>query len=271
MDAILDGVRIFYQPVGSDQNYPLIVMHGGPGLDHTEMHPWLDPLSDTFHLLYMDLRGQGRSERVDPTTLTLETFAGDVGRLADALGLERYAVLGHSFGAFVALAHAVECGLPALNLKGTATHYIISSGSASMSKSMPEIEANLAAFEPVELREQVTQSWALEPEVKTQEDAARLMEMQMPFHFARVDSEGHRRYQEHGDQVIYAPEVLAHFSEAGYSIEYEEANAHPDRRIRSHLHPTGCPRSACRHSRQRTGGHSRRRAHDLYRAAGNLF
>ncbi len=36
MEATIDGVRIFYLPVGSERGYPLVVLHGGPGLDHTE-------------------------------------------------------------------------------------------------------------------------------------------------------------------------------------------------------------------------------------------
>src|SRR5579864_5234673 len=101
MEAIIDGVRIFYTTVGAESNYPLIVLHGGPGFDHTEMHPWLDPLANTFRLIYVDERGQGRSERVDPQSLTLRHFAEDVSGLAAALGLDRYALLGHSFGAFI--------------------------------------------------------------------------------------------------------------------------------------------------------------------------
>lgn len=214
MDVTIDGTRIFYLPVGSDENYPLILLHGGPGLDHTEMHPWLDPLSDTFRLIYVDQRGQGRSERVDPATLTLDRFAEDVGKLAEALGLERYALLGHSYGAFVALTHAVK--------RGDASHYIISSGSASMRKSMPEIQENLAIFEPVELREQVTASWDREPHARTQDDVAELMRMQMPFHFASVESDAYRRYMDVEEGAIYAPEVLAYAATHEYDIEYED-------------------------------------------------
>ncbi len=214
MDIEINGTHIFYLPVGSPDNLPLIVLHGGPGLDHTEMHPWLDPLSDQFFLLYVDLRGQGRSARVDPASLTLELFAADVSALADALRLRRYAVLGHSFGSFVALAHAVE--------QGTASQYVISGGTASFTKSEPEIKHNLETFLPEELREQVTESWALEAHARTAEDAARIMEMQMSFHFARVDSAGYRRYQEHGNHTIYAPEVLAYFATAEYPVEYED-------------------------------------------------
>lgn len=214
MDVTIDGARLFCLPLGSEQNYPLIVLHGGPGLDHTMFRPWLDPLGDTFRLIYLDLRGHGRSERVDPSTLTLSRYAEDVTKLAEALGLERYAVLGHSYGAFVTLAHAVE--------QGGASHYITSAGSASMSKSMPEIQANLASFEPVELRQQVTESWAQEPNVATAEECVELLRMQMPFHFASVDSDAYRRFTAE-DHTIYAPEVLAYTAARDYAMEYEEA------------------------------------------------
>lgn len=221
MDVTIDGVRIFYAPVGSSTKHPLIVLHGGPGLDHSEMHPWMDPLADTFYLIYVDLRGQGRSERVDPSTLTLPRFAEDVTRLAEALGFERYAVLGHSFGSFVTLAHAVE--------QGGASHYFLSAATASFTKSLPEIQANLDAFEPIELREEVKRSWALEPAVKTQQDFAEVMRLQMPFHFASVESVGYWRYLALGDRTVYAPEVLAYFAEHEYAIEYDERLGEIDR------------------------------------------
>ncbi len=216
MEATIDGVGVFYLPVGDEKNYPMFVLHGGPGLDHTEMHPYLDRLSDTFRLIYVDLRGNGRSQRVDPATLTLSVFAADVTKLAAALGIERYALLGHSFGSFVTLAHAIE--------QGGASHYIISGGSASFTKTGKEVEENLANFEPIELRAQVTESWALEPKAKTQEDVAKLMEMQMPFHFSTTQSEAYRRYMaaEAEGRAIYSPEVLAYFSANSYLIEYED-------------------------------------------------
>ena len=214
MDAIVDGTRIFYEPVGSPENYPLIVLHGGPGLDHTEMTPWLDPLRSDFYLIYVDERGQGRSERVDPATLSLSRFAADVTGLATALSLSQYAVLGHSFGAMIALTHAVE--------RGDATHYVISSGTASFTKSGAEIEANLAAFLPIELRDMTRQSWAMEPLVKTEEDCAQLMRMQMPFHFANVNSDAYLSYMQEEDRCIYSPTVLAYFAANDYSIELED-------------------------------------------------
>src|SRR3954447_5926227 len=138
----------------------LIALHGGPGLDHTMFGAWLDPLCDDgVRLLLVDERAQGRSEPAASETRTLEQHARDADAPPPAPGLERYVVLGHSFGAFIALQHAVDfSGRPA----GT----IVSSGLPS-ERFLDHVERQLAAFEPVELREQVTQSWAREAEART--------------------------------------------------------------------------------------------------------
>src|SRR5215210_218006 len=103
------------------EGYPLIVLHGGPGLDHRMFGDYLDPLTDAFSLLLVDQRAQGRSERPPEETWTLAQMAADVDALARSLELDRYAVLGHSYGAFVALQNAVD-------FRGAAERTIVSSG-----------------------------------------------------------------------------------------------------------------------------------------------
>src|SRR5438046_437240 len=145
-------------------DYPLIVLHGGPGDDHHEFGDYLDPLGDRYRLLLVDQRGQGRSGPSDERTWTLPQMAADVVLLAKALGLERYAVLGHSYGAFVALQNAVD-------FPGMASQTIVSAGLPS-ARFLDRVWDSLAAFEPEELREQVTSSWEIEKTMTTQEEAA---------------------------------------------------------------------------------------------------
>jgi proline iminopeptidase len=193
-----DGYRMFVQEVGS--GFPLIVLHGGPGMDHTTFRPWLDPLGDEFRLLYVDERGQGRSERVDPATLSVEVFARDVDLLAEALGLERFALLGHSFGAIVATWHAIELG--------TAEAYVISGGAEETGAMLADVEASLAALG--ERGRAIADSWEAEQDVETDEDLAELMRVQMPFHFHGEVPPGY------GEETVYSPEVLRHFARNGY-------------------------------------------------------
>jgi proline iminopeptidase len=207
--------RLYVEERGAGE-LALIVLHGGPGLDHTMFGEWLDPLGDACRLLLVDERAQGRSEPSAPETWTLEQHARDVDALATALGLERYVVLGHSFGAFIALQHAVEfTGRPA----GT----VISSGSPSERRLMGHVERELERFEPVELREQVQASWAREAEARTQDEVRVLLEEQLPFHFAdprdpRIDA---MRAAMAG--AVYAPDVLRTAATDGYGhIEVED-------------------------------------------------
>jgi proline iminopeptidase len=197
------------------EGYPLLVLHGGPGLDHHEFADYLDPLTDRYRLVLVDQRAQGLSALCDPGTWTLRQMTADVVALARALGVPRYAVLGHSFGAFVALQWAVE--FP--DELGPA---IISSGLPS-SRYLDRIADNLTTFEPVELRERVAASWTREQEVRTAEDVASLMHDQMPFHFADPHDPRIADFERRSAGSVYSAEVLRHFSRAGYGdIDVED-------------------------------------------------
>jgi pimeloyl-ACP methyl ester carboxylesterase len=80
----------------------LVLLHGGPGYDHTSFKPAFSRLADIAQIVYYDHRGHGRSDARAPEEWTLDVFADDVVRLCDALGIVKPIVLGQSFGGFVA-------------------------------------------------------------------------------------------------------------------------------------------------------------------------
>jgi pimeloyl-ACP methyl ester carboxylesterase len=90
-----DGARLREKPT-------LILLHGGPGYDHSGFKPIFSRLADVAQIVYVDHRGHGRSSRRPASEWTLDTFADDVPRLCDALGVVKPIVLGQSFGGFVA-------------------------------------------------------------------------------------------------------------------------------------------------------------------------
>lgn len=96
--AAINGTELFYVIVG--EGLPCLMMHGGLGFDHNVLHPSLDPLGDTFNLIYYDHRGNGRSGTPDKETMTHAQFAADGDALAEHLGHEKVAVIGHSYGGF---------------------------------------------------------------------------------------------------------------------------------------------------------------------------
>ena len=206
--------RLFADLRGPEHLPPLIVLHGGPGLDHHEFADYLDPLTDTVRLVLLDMRAQGESDRDAPEdTWTLPQMAADVGAVARALGAEQYAVFGHSYGAFVALQEAIS-------EPGAAAASIVCCGVPS-SRYLDDIPAKLETFEPLELREQVRASWASEASVTTEADFARIMDEQLPWHFGDPEDP---RIPEYARRSAgrYAPDVLRKFSAAGYGgIEAE--------------------------------------------------
>jgi proline iminopeptidase len=102
-----NGVLIYYVEFGKGP--PLMVLHGGPGADHTYFLPWLLPLARTHRLIFIDERGSGQSERLqDVTKYTIENMADDVEAVRIALNLGKIDVLGHSCGGVLAEAYALK-------------------------------------------------------------------------------------------------------------------------------------------------------------------
>lgn len=101
--ATNDGVRIRYEVEGSGP--PLVLHIGFLG----SLEDWsradtryTEALRDTFRLILLDPRGQGRSDAPhDPASYTLEARAGDVIAVLDALGIDRAHFWGYSMGGSV--------------------------------------------------------------------------------------------------------------------------------------------------------------------------
>lgn len=97
-------VSLFVKVVG--HGHPLLLMHGGPGLDHTTLSS-LEPLADRFTLIFYDHRCNGRSSGA-VASMTWDNLTADAEALRQMLGFHEWAVLGHSFGGHVALEYALR-------------------------------------------------------------------------------------------------------------------------------------------------------------------
>ena len=210
--------HLFVVERGDVSALPLLVLHGGPGLDHTMFGDYLDPLGERYRLVLIDGRAQGRSDRdSDPASWTLQQHASDVSAVAAALGVARYVVLGHSYGAFVALQHAADA-------PGAAAATVVSSGVPS-SRYLEEVEKGLAVFEPAELRAQVTASWEREATIDSDADVAALLHDQLPWHFADPRDPRIPAYTARSAGMVGSAAVLraASLEGGGLTIEVEEA------------------------------------------------
>jgi proline iminopeptidase len=111
--ALPDGTRIFFEVIGTKlvpegptmrERPTMLLLHGGPGVDHSVMSHVLAPLSNAAQLVLLDHRGQGRSDGDDPDEWMLDRWVRDIADFCAVLELEHPIILGQSFGGVVALA-----------------------------------------------------------------------------------------------------------------------------------------------------------------------
>jgi pimeloyl-ACP methyl ester carboxylesterase len=91
-----DGDRMSERPT-------LLLLHGGPGADHSLFKPEFEALAGLAQIVYLDQRGSGRSDPGTPDTWTWDQWADDVAAFCGALGIARTHLVGTSSGALVAL------------------------------------------------------------------------------------------------------------------------------------------------------------------------
>jgi pimeloyl-ACP methyl ester carboxylesterase len=117
MHVFVNGVRLFFDVEGAKfvpdgpmmrEKPTLLLLHGGPGFDHSIYKPAYSALADTAQVIYLDHRGNGRSEDGPREGWNLAQWGDDVRAFCDVLGIANPIVLGASFGGMVALAYATR-------------------------------------------------------------------------------------------------------------------------------------------------------------------
>jgi proline iminopeptidase len=105
----VDGPAVVPDGPAMRERATVVLLHGGPGsYDHSYFKPEFARLSPEAQVVYLDLRGHGRSEWGDPAAWSFEVCADDVRAFCDALGIARPVVYGHSMGGFVAMLYGAR-------------------------------------------------------------------------------------------------------------------------------------------------------------------
>jgi proline iminopeptidase len=105
------GATLWYEVRGGGDRLPLVVVNGGPGVEHGYLlvsDVW-DALAQRRRVVFYDQRGVGRSARLSAgQSCTLADQIADLDALRTHLGLARMDVLGHSWGGYLAMAYAAR-------------------------------------------------------------------------------------------------------------------------------------------------------------------
>src|ERR1700737_3607525 len=117
MHVRVNGVRLFFDVEGAKlvpdgpvmrEKPTLLLLHGGPGFDHSIYKPAYSALADIAQIIYLDHRGTGPREDGPREGWDLAQGGDDGRAFGDVLGIANPIVLGVSFGGMVALAYATR-------------------------------------------------------------------------------------------------------------------------------------------------------------------
>jgi len=117
MHVLVNGVRLFFDVEGARlvpdgpalrEKPTLILLHGGPGMDHSGYKPRYSQLADIAQVVFLDHRGNGRSDPGPRESWNLAQWGDDVYGFCEALEISSPVVLGASFGGVVAMAYATR-------------------------------------------------------------------------------------------------------------------------------------------------------------------
>ncbi|RMG16116.1 MAG: alpha/beta fold hydrolase [Bacteroidetes bacterium] len=101
-----DGAELYYKRMGKGE--PILLVHGGPGLDHSYLLPQMGMLAQHYELIFYDQRACGRSSvEVDTSSISISQFVRDLEAVRQMSGHERIHLLGHSWGGLLAMYYAI--------------------------------------------------------------------------------------------------------------------------------------------------------------------
>jgi pimeloyl-ACP methyl ester carboxylesterase len=203
MYVSVNGIRLFFDVEGAGlipdgptmrEKPVMLLLHGGPGADHSLFKPSFGQLAELVQLVYLDHRGCGRSERGSVSSWNLDQWGDDVLGFCEALGIEQPIVYGGSFGGQVALSFATRYPkkLSKLILECTTAK--------------AEIDVILNAFERLggtEARRIAEARWLC----PSKETRARYLEVCLPLYSARA-----RIHPDAERRMIRNDELALHFS-----------------------------------------------------------
>ncbi len=113
----IDGLKVHRINVGDAELYveeegagtPLVLINGGPGGTHHYFHPWFSRAKQYARVIYYDQRGCGLSDfKPGETGYSVDQAVGDLDAIRRSLNIEKWVLLGYSYGGFLAQYYTVR-------------------------------------------------------------------------------------------------------------------------------------------------------------------
>jgi proline iminopeptidase len=102
----INGTKIYVTAKGEGE--PLLVIHGGPGLNHSYFIPYLEGLEKNFKVIYYDQRASGKSAIPGQDSVSIKFMVDDIEAIRKHLNLKKINILAHSWGAVLAASYGSD-------------------------------------------------------------------------------------------------------------------------------------------------------------------
>ncbi|MBT1705792.1 alpha/beta fold hydrolase [Chryseosolibacter indicus] len=135
-----DYGKLYYQKYGKGE--VIFLLSGGPGNDCSQLRDVAIALSKHYTVILPEQRGTGRSipNKLDSTTINVSALTTDLKNLIDHLNVKKAKIIGHSWGAMLAMNFA------ALNPQRVESLYLLSPGPYNQwSKNFAVLQANISS------------------------------------------------------------------------------------------------------------------------------
>jgi len=155
-----DQTKLFVQEFG--QGEPIIFLAGGPGFNASYLEPLWKNLSSKYRCIVLDQRGTGKSalSAMDERTFAMDNYVNDLEALRAHLKIDKFTLLGHSWGGALAMVYAARYPLYAPKL-------ILLSPAGPTSKVFSYFQDNITMrLQPDDLREMAIADSLQKPIIK---------------------------------------------------------------------------------------------------------
>lgn len=104
----VDGSKTYYRIFGNGS--PILIINGGPGMNSNGFETLAKDLAVKNQTILYDQRGTGKSKlsKVDASTVNMDVMVADIESLRKQLKIEKWIILGHSFGGMLASYYATK-------------------------------------------------------------------------------------------------------------------------------------------------------------------
>lgn len=98
--------QLFCRVMG--KGFPIIVLHGGPGLSQDYLLPQMSELANNNLVIFYDQRGCGNSvSEVNSDSISIDSYISDLDAIRKHFGFQEVTLFGHSWGGFLAMKYAL--------------------------------------------------------------------------------------------------------------------------------------------------------------------